>query len=162
VVVFSLFSHYQLYVYIYSGLAEQFGFSSGQTEEEADESMGLADKFQLVKQVAQTVQNTSGTTSDTLEKLRNLWLWHQPEATRKLYIALLVFLLVTLFLPNSYTLTFIGTAATLSLFLLFPLLYLSLLFPLPFSCSPLLQLSNKYIHMKPIRKDTLNKEHPSI
>jgi hypothetical protein len=100
-----------------SGLAEQFGFSSGQTEEEADESMGLADKFQLVKQVAQTVQNTSGTTSDTLEKLRNLWLWHQPEATRKLYIALLVFLLVTLFLPNSYTLTFIGLFAGMKLFI---------------------------------------------
>ncbi|CAI8031704.1 GRAM domain-containing protein 4, partial [Geodia barretti] len=104
------------YLYI-SGLAEQFGFSSGQIEEEADENMGLADKFQLVKQVAQTVQNMSGTTSDTLEKLRNLWLWRQPEATTKLYIALLLFLLVSLFLPNSYTLTFIGLFAGMKLFI---------------------------------------------
>ena len=39
-----------------SGLAEQFGFSSGPMEDEPEENMGLADKFQLVKQVAQKVQ----------------------------------------------------------------------------------------------------------
>jgi hypothetical protein len=104
------------YLYI-SGLAEQFGFGHGQMEEEADESMGLADKFLLVKQVAQTVQNVSGIISDSLEKLRNLVLWRQPEATRKLYIALLVFLVVSLFLPNSYTLTLIGLGIGMKLFI---------------------------------------------
>jgi hypothetical protein len=104
------------YLYI-SGLAEQFGFGHGMVEEEVDETMGLADKFHLMKQVAQTVQNVSGVISDTLEKLRNLVLWRHPQATRQLYITLWIFLLITLFLPNSYTLTLIGLGVGFKLFI---------------------------------------------
>ncbi|XP_065178865.1 GRAM domain-containing protein 4-like [Sycon ciliatum] len=57
--------------------------------------------WQLVTQVAQKVQNTSGNIGDSLEKFYNLLAWHHPEATKKLYIALWTFFLISCVLPEA-------------------------------------------------------------
>ncbi len=43
-----------------------------------------------------------------LSLLHSLFLWHQPAATRKIYINIWVFFIASLVLPNSYVVTMIG------------------------------------------------------
>ncbi|XP_060100754.1 GRAM domain-containing protein 4 isoform X3 [Heteronotia binoei] len=52
------------------------------------EDLTVSEKFQLVLDVAQKAQNLFGKMSDILEKIKNLFMWVQPETTQKLYIAL--------------------------------------------------------------------------
>ncbi|XP_053112481.1 GRAM domain-containing protein 4 isoform X1 [Hemicordylus capensis] len=52
------------------------------------EDLTVSEKFQLVLDVAQKAQNLFGKMSDILEKIKNLFMWVQPEITQKLYIAL--------------------------------------------------------------------------
>uniref|UniRef100_A0A670J6K0 GRAM domain-containing protein 4 n=1 Tax=Podarcis muralis TaxID=64176 RepID=A0A670J6K0_PODMU len=52
------------------------------------EDLTVSEKFQLVLDVAQKAQNLFGKMSDILEKIKNLFMWVQPEVTQKLYIAL--------------------------------------------------------------------------
>ncbi|KAJ7329615.1 hypothetical protein JRQ81_015789 [Phrynocephalus forsythii] len=52
------------------------------------EDLTVSEKFQLVLDVAQKAQNLFGKMSDILEKIKNLFMWVQPEVTQKLYIVL--------------------------------------------------------------------------
>ncbi|XP_049740633.1 GRAM domain-containing protein 4 isoform X3 [Elephas maximus indicus] len=52
------------------------------------EDLTVSEKFQLVLDVAQKAQNLFGKMADILEKIKNLFMWVQPEITQKLYVAL--------------------------------------------------------------------------
>ncbi|XP_064400185.1 GRAM domain-containing protein 4-like isoform X2 [Halichondria panicea] len=100
-----------------SGLAEQFGFPYPY-KPQPTEVPGLANKIQLVKKVAQTAQNASSDVSDALEKTQNLLLWHQPEATRRLFFFICAACVASLFLSNSYMLTLVGLFVGFKLFII--------------------------------------------
>uniref|UniRef100_A0A3B3CA27 GRAM domain containing 4a n=1 Tax=Oryzias melastigma TaxID=30732 RepID=A0A3B3CA27_ORYME len=63
------------------------------------EDLTVSEKFQLVLDVAQKAQNLFGKMSDVLEKIKNLFMWVQPESTRKLYICLWVAFISSCLLP---------------------------------------------------------------
>ncbi|XP_004700275.1 GRAM domain-containing protein 4 [Echinops telfairi] len=63
------------------------------------EDLTVSEKFQLVLDVAQKAQNLFGKMADILEKIKNLFMWVQPEITQKLYIALWAAFLASCFLP---------------------------------------------------------------
>ncbi|GLD61648.1 GRAM domain-containing protein 4-like protein [Lates japonicus] len=51
------------------------------------EDLTVSEKFQLVLDVAQKAQNLFGKMANILEKIKNLFMWVQPELTQKLYVA---------------------------------------------------------------------------
>jgi hypothetical protein len=59
-------------------------------KEDGDNERALADKFNLVLQVARRVQNTLGELADGLEKIKNLLLWRHEEASQLLFTTLCV------------------------------------------------------------------------
>ncbi|XP_041442374.1 GRAM domain-containing protein 4-like isoform X1 [Xenopus laevis] len=59
-----------------------------ETIELPKEDLTVSEKFQLVLDVAQKAQNLFGKMADILEKIKNLFMWVQPEITQKLYICL--------------------------------------------------------------------------
>ncbi|OCT87315.1 hypothetical protein XELAEV_18021013mg [Xenopus laevis] len=59
-----------------------------ETIELPKEDLTVSEKFQLVLDVAQKAQNLFGKMADILEKIKNLFMWVQPEMTQKLYISL--------------------------------------------------------------------------
>uniref|UniRef100_A0A3Q3FXF5 GRAM domain containing 4a n=1 Tax=Labrus bergylta TaxID=56723 RepID=A0A3Q3FXF5_9LABR len=63
------------------------------------EDLTVSEKFQLVLDVAQKAQNLFGKMSDVLEKIKNLFMWVQPESTRKLYICLWIVFITSCVLP---------------------------------------------------------------
>ncbi|XP_051547529.1 GRAM domain-containing protein 4 isoform X1 [Myxocyprinus asiaticus] len=63
------------------------------------EDLTVSEKFQLVLDVAQKAQNLFGKMADVLEKIKNLFMWVQPEITQKLYIALWVAFISSCVLP---------------------------------------------------------------
>uniref|UniRef100_A0A671TPU2 GRAM domain containing 4 n=1 Tax=Sparus aurata TaxID=8175 RepID=A0A671TPU2_SPAAU len=63
------------------------------------EDLTVSEKFQLVLDVAQKAQNLFGKMADVLEKIKNLFMWVQPESTRKLYICLWVAFITSCVLP---------------------------------------------------------------
>ncbi|XP_034529469.1 GRAM domain-containing protein 4-like [Notolabrus celidotus] len=63
------------------------------------EDLTVSEKFQLVLDVAQKAQNLFGKMSDVLEKIKNLFMWVQPESTRKLYICLWLAFVTSCVLP---------------------------------------------------------------
>ncbi|XP_023808341.1 GRAM domain-containing protein 4 isoform X3 [Oryzias latipes] len=63
------------------------------------EDLTVSEKFQLVLDVAQKAQNLFGKMADVLEKIKNLFMWVQPESTRKLYICLWVAFITSCLLP---------------------------------------------------------------
>ncbi|RVE56405.1 hypothetical protein OJAV_G00220830 [Oryzias javanicus] len=63
------------------------------------EDLTVSEKFQLVLDVAQKAQNLFGKMADVLEKIKNLFMWVQPESTRKLYICLWVAFISSCLLP---------------------------------------------------------------
>ncbi|XP_067346033.1 GRAM domain-containing protein 4 isoform X4 [Channa argus] len=63
------------------------------------EDLTVSEKFQLVLDVAQKAQNLFGKMADVLEKIKNLFMWVQPESTRKLYICLWVTFITSCVLP---------------------------------------------------------------
>nr|XP_045376483.1 GRAM domain-containing protein 4 [Camelus bactrianus] len=63
------------------------------------EDLTVSEKFQLVLDVAQKAQNLFGKMADVLEKIKNLFMWVQPEITQKLYIALWAAFLASCFFP---------------------------------------------------------------
>ncbi|NXG23653.1 GRAM4 protein, partial [Grallaria varia] len=67
--------------------------------EQPKEDLTVSEKFQLVLDVAQKVQNLFGKMADILEKIKNLFMWVQPEITQKLYIALWAAFIASCFLP---------------------------------------------------------------
>lgn len=78
--------------YLYSrGIATQLGFPKKVKEEppQADDKT-WSDKFQLVLQVARKVQNILGNMADSLEKLKNLFMWQHAEGSRRLFTMVLM------------------------------------------------------------------------
>ncbi|KAM3859078.1 GRAM domain-containing protein 4 [Diretmus argenteus] len=67
--------------------------------EPAKEDLTVSEKFQLVLDVAQKAQNLFGKMSDVLEKIKNLFMWVQPESTQKLYICLWMAFITSCVLP---------------------------------------------------------------
>ncbi|XP_038054271.1 GRAM domain-containing protein 4-like isoform X2 [Patiria miniata] len=67
-----------------------------------DKQLGLSDKFQLVLLVARRVQNYMGLLADGLEKIQNLVMWGNPEATQKLYTGLLCAFIASVVLPGEW------------------------------------------------------------
>ncbi|XP_035677494.1 GRAM domain-containing protein 4-like isoform X1 [Branchiostoma floridae] len=86
--------------------------------EESQENVGMADKFQLVLQVARKVQNTLGQVADSLEKLKNLLTWQHPEATRQLYSSLWMAFLASCVIPGQYLVPMFGVGLGIKLFLI--------------------------------------------
>lgn len=63
------------------------------------EDLTVSEKFQLVLDVAQKAQNLFGKMANILEKIKNLFMWVQPELTQKLYVGLLVAFISSCLLP---------------------------------------------------------------
>ncbi|XP_051916579.1 GRAM domain-containing protein 4-like [Hippocampus zosterae] len=63
------------------------------------EDLSVSEKFQLVLHVAQRAQNIFGKMADILEKIKNLFMWVEPELTKKLYVALWVSFIASCLLP---------------------------------------------------------------
>ncbi|XP_077452058.1 GRAM domain-containing protein 4-like [Stigmatopora argus] len=63
------------------------------------EELTISKKFQLVLHVAQRAQNVFGKMADILEKIKNLFMWVEPQLTKKLYVALWVSFIASCLLP---------------------------------------------------------------
>ncbi|XP_053572589.1 GRAM domain-containing protein 4 [Bombina bombina] len=70
-----------------------------ETIEPPKEDLTVSEKFQLVLDVAQKAQNLFGKMADILEKIKNLFMWVQPEITQKLYICLWLAFIASCFFP---------------------------------------------------------------
>uniref|UniRef100_A0A3Q3A5B6 GRAM domain containing 4a n=1 Tax=Kryptolebias marmoratus TaxID=37003 RepID=A0A3Q3A5B6_KRYMA len=82
------------------------------------EDLTVSEKFQLVLDVAQKAQNLFGKMSDVLEKIKNLFMWVQPESTRKLYICLWVAFISSCVLPYKLVGFIIGVYAGIKFFII--------------------------------------------
>ncbi|XP_058480844.1 GRAM domain-containing protein 4 isoform X1 [Solea solea] len=82
------------------------------------EDLTVSEKFQLVLDVAQKAQNLFGKMSDVLEKIKNLFMWVQPESTRKLYICLWVAFISSCVLPYKLMGFMIGLYAGIKFFII--------------------------------------------
>ncbi|KAG7454404.1 hypothetical protein MATL_G00259400 [Megalops atlanticus] len=87
-------------------------------EEPPKEDLTVSEKFQLVLDVAQKAQNLFGKMADVLEKIKNLFMWVQPEITQKLYIALWVAFISSCFLPYKLMGFMIGLYAGIKFFII--------------------------------------------
>ncbi|XP_036721844.1 GRAM domain-containing protein 4 isoform X6 [Balaenoptera musculus] len=82
------------------------------------EDLTVSEKFQLVLDVAQKAQNLFGKMADILEKIKNLFMWVQPEITQKLYIALWAAFLASCFFPYRLVGLALGLYAGIKLFVI--------------------------------------------
>ncbi|XP_054438572.1 GRAM domain-containing protein 4 isoform X1 [Pteronotus mesoamericanus] len=82
------------------------------------EDLTVSEKFQLVLDVAQKAQNLFGKMADILEKIKNLFMWVQPETTQKLYIALWAAFLASCFFPYRLVGLVVGLYAGIKFFLI--------------------------------------------
>uniref|UniRef100_W5NGM5 GRAM domain containing 4 n=1 Tax=Lepisosteus oculatus TaxID=7918 RepID=W5NGM5_LEPOC len=82
------------------------------------EDLTVSEKFQLVLDVAQKAQNLFGKMADVLEKIKNLFMWVQPEITQKLYIGLWVAFISSCFLPYKLMGFIIGVYAGIKFFII--------------------------------------------
>ncbi|XP_006866891.1 PREDICTED: GRAM domain-containing protein 4 [Chrysochloris asiatica] len=82
------------------------------------EDLTVSEKFQLVLDVAQKAQNLFGKMADILEKIKNLFMWVQPEITQKLYVALWAIFLASCFLPYRLVGLAMGLYAGVKFFLI--------------------------------------------
>ncbi|XP_026869693.2 GRAM domain-containing protein 4 isoform X1 [Electrophorus electricus] len=82
------------------------------------EDLTVSEKFQLVLDVAQKAQNLFGKMSDVLEKIKNLFMWVQPEVTQKLYIGLWMAFIASCFLPYKLLGFLIGLYAGIKFFII--------------------------------------------
>ncbi|KAJ8245420.1 hypothetical protein GJAV_G00270540 [Gymnothorax javanicus] len=98
-------------------------------EEPAKEDLTVSEKFQLVLDVAQKAQYRSfrsssvlepffGKMADVLEKIKNLFMWVQPELTQKLYVGLWVAFISSCFLPYKLIGFVIGIYAGIKFFII--------------------------------------------
>ncbi|KAK3590730.1 hypothetical protein CHS0354_030965 [Potamilus streckersoni] len=79
--------------------------------------LGMSEKFNLVIEVARKVQNGLGTAADSLEKIKNLFIWRYPKGTRRVFSMLCVGFIVSCFVPIASLLTFIGFSFGMKIFL---------------------------------------------
>ncbi|XP_036433252.1 GRAM domain-containing protein 4 isoform X1 [Colossoma macropomum] len=82
------------------------------------EDLTVSEKFQLVLDVAQKAQNLFGKMADVLEKIKNLFMWVQPEITQKLYIGLWVAFISSCVLPYKLMGLVIGLYAGIKFFII--------------------------------------------
>ncbi|XP_039513803.1 GRAM domain-containing protein 4 isoform X3 [Pimephales promelas] len=82
------------------------------------EDLTVSEKFQLVLDVAQKAQNLFGKMSDVLEKIKNLFMWVQPEITQKLYIGLWMAFITSCLLPYKLLGFMIGFYAGIKFFII--------------------------------------------
>ncbi|XP_040001279.1 GRAM domain-containing protein 4 isoform X3 [Xiphias gladius] len=82
------------------------------------EDLTVSEKFQLVLDVAQKAQNLFGKMADVLEKIKNLFMWVQPESTQKLYICLWVTFIASCVLPYKLMGFMIGLYAGIKFFII--------------------------------------------
>ncbi|MBW00670.1 GRAM domain-containing protein 4, partial [Eschrichtius robustus] len=82
------------------------------------EDLTVSEKFQLVLDVAQKAQNLFGKMADILEKIKNLFMWVQPEITQKLYVALWAAFLASCFFPYRLVGLALGLYAGIKLFVI--------------------------------------------
>ncbi|XP_043944316.1 GRAM domain-containing protein 4 isoform X2 [Protopterus annectens] len=86
--------------------------------EPSREDLTVSEKFQLVLDVAQKAQNLFGKMADVLEKIKNLFMWVQPEITQKLYIMLWAGFIASCFFPYRIIGLMIGLYAGVKFFLI--------------------------------------------
>ncbi|XP_053319327.1 GRAM domain-containing protein 4 isoform X2 [Spea bombifrons] len=89
-----------------------------ETIELPKEDLTVSEKFQLVLDVAQKAQNLFGKMADILEKIKNLFMWVQPEITQKLYICLWAAFVASCFFPYKLIGLCIGLYAGIKFFLI--------------------------------------------
>ncbi|KAK7117639.1 hypothetical protein R3I94_023009 [Phoxinus phoxinus] len=82
------------------------------------EDLTVSEKFQLVLDVAQKAQNLFGKMSDVLEKIKNLFMWVQPEITQKLYVGLWMAFITSCLLPYKLLGFMIGFYAGIKFFII--------------------------------------------
>uniref|UniRef100_A0A8C2WXZ7 GRAM domain containing 4 n=1 Tax=Cyclopterus lumpus TaxID=8103 RepID=A0A8C2WXZ7_CYCLU len=82
------------------------------------EELTVSEKFQLVLDVAQKAQNLFGRMANILEKIKNLFMWVQPELTQKLYVGLWVAFISSCLLPFQLLGFFIGVYAGIKFFII--------------------------------------------
>ncbi|XP_070763563.1 GRAM domain-containing protein 4-like [Enoplosus armatus] len=82
------------------------------------EDLTVSEKFQLVLDVAQKAQNLFGKMANILEKIKNLFMWVQPELTQKLYVGLLVAFISSCLLPYKLLGFIIGVYAGIKFFII--------------------------------------------
>ncbi|XP_059181546.1 GRAM domain-containing protein 4 isoform X2 [Centropristis striata] len=82
------------------------------------EDLTVSEKFQLVLDVAQKAQNLFGKMADVLEKIKNLFMWVQPESTRKLYICMWVAFITSCVLPYKLMGFMMGLYAGIKFFII--------------------------------------------
>ncbi|XP_053775723.1 GRAM domain-containing protein 4 isoform X4 [Desmodus rotundus] len=82
------------------------------------EDLTVSEKFQLVLDVAQKAQNLFGKMADILEKIKNLFMWVQPEITQKLYVVLWAAFLASCFFPYRLLGLAVGLYAGIKFFLI--------------------------------------------
>ncbi|XP_034542481.1 GRAM domain-containing protein 4-like isoform X2 [Notolabrus celidotus] len=82
------------------------------------EDLTVSEKFQLVLDVAQKAQNLFGRMANILEKIKNLFMWVQPELTQKLYIGLWMAFISSCLLPYKLLGFLIGVYAGIKFFII--------------------------------------------
>ncbi|XP_072255139.1 GRAM domain-containing protein 4 [Pyxicephalus adspersus] len=82
------------------------------------EDLTVSEKFQLVLDVAHKAQNLFGKMADILEKIKNLFMWVQPEITQKLYICLWAAFIASCFCPYKLIGLCLGLYAGIKFFLI--------------------------------------------
>nr|XP_046249839.1 GRAM domain-containing protein 4-like [Scatophagus argus] len=82
------------------------------------EDLTVSEKFQLVLDVAQRAQNLFGKMANILEKIKNLFMWVQPELTQKLYVGLLVAFVSSCLLPYKLLGFIVGVYAGIKFFII--------------------------------------------
>ncbi|KAE8296647.1 GRAM domain-containing protein 4 Death-inducing protein [Larimichthys crocea] len=82
------------------------------------EDLTVSEKFQLVLDVAQKAQNLFGKMANILEKIKNLFMWVQPELTQKLYVGLWVAFIASCLLPYKLLGFIIGVYAGIKFFII--------------------------------------------
>ncbi|KAM8892051.1 GRAM domain-containing protein 4-like isoform 2-T3 [Spinachia spinachia] len=82
------------------------------------EDLTVSEKFTLVLDVAQKAQNLFGKMANILEKIKNLFMWVQPELTQKLYVGLWLAFISSCLLPFKLLGFIIGVYAGIKFFII--------------------------------------------
>uniref|UniRef100_A0A8C5HQE4 GRAM domain-containing protein 4-like n=1 Tax=Gouania willdenowi TaxID=441366 RepID=A0A8C5HQE4_GOUWI len=82
------------------------------------EDLTVSEKFTLVLDVAQKAQNILGKMANILEKIKNLFMWVEPELTQKLYVGLWVAFVSSCLLPFRLLGLLIGVYAGIKFFII--------------------------------------------
>ncbi|XP_013404413.1 GRAM domain-containing protein 4-like [Lingula anatina] len=90
-------------------------------DDSEEKELGVADKFNIVVQVATKVQNTLGLLADQMEKLKNLLTWQEPEQTQRLFGVLIALFIASCLLPGRIFFFIAGLQVGFKLFIQDPI-----------------------------------------